>query len=182
MSISKKIFRRIIGQEYEENSNFHYNNSNNSQSNNSTKRNNNRLFFFLSLLSALFFVFFGVFELLFRSPLSSWFSGVWQTVLKVSPQSLVNLPNQITGSETLMQKTVADLLAFAPGSFDQIWAIISSPIGAVVGILLVFLAVFIRFSGKFISSLRSSQIAFLKIISWITLGGSFVPIILEYGL
>lgn len=138
-------------------------------------------FLLASILSGIFFILFGIYELVFKSPLSSWFQGIWQSTLKASPQSLAELPNQIINTESLMQKTIGDWLGFVPGTFGQIWAIISSPAGAIAGLLLIILAVFIRLGSRFLFS-QSVNIKKItaKVISWVALGSSFIPLLLEY--
>lgn len=145
------------------------------------KQSDGRWFLLTSILSLIFFVLFGIYELLFKSPLASWAQGIWQSTLKASPQSLTDLPAQIINSESLMQKTIGDWLGFLPGTFGEIWAIISSPAGAVIGIVLVFLAMVIRLVGRFFFRSRPNfNKLILKIVSWATLGASFLPLLFEY--
>ena len=138
-------------------------------------------FFVFGVCSAIFFIGFGIYEVLFRSPLASWTKSVWQSIAKTSPQTLIELPNQIAGTDSFMQKNISDWLGLVPGSLGQVWAIIISPIGAVIGLILVLVAFGIRLAGKFFKrqQTRSNKLS-LKIISWLLLVGSFFPIILEY--
>lgn len=181
MSIIKRILKETINKRSNQDFSHNYNNEDNKDRSVSFNRKGNYFFFLMSFFSGLFFVLFGIYELLFKSPLASWIQGILQSILKTSPQSLVNLPNQITGSEAIMQKTVGDWLSFVPGSFSQIWAIIFSPSGAIIGILLVIFAIIVRLGCKFIPQSSNFSKVFLKIISWVILVGSFVPLILEYG-
>ena len=99
-----------------------------------------RWFLLTGILSAIFFIFFGIYELLFKSPLASWAQGIFQSVLKTSPQSLAQVPGQIANSESLFQKSIGDWLGLVPGSLGQIWDVVISPLGAFFGLLLVLLA------------------------------------------
>lgn len=138
-------------------------------------------FFIFGVCSSIFFVLFGIYELLFRSPLSSWAASIWQSIAKTSPQTLIEFPNQIAGTESFMQKNIGDWLGLVPGSLGQVWAIIISPVGAVIGLILVLVAFGIRLVGKFLKNkqINSNKLS-LKIVSWLLLIGSFFPIILEY--
>lgn len=181
MSIIKQFLRQIASSEYRGDVQHSDYVSNNGNEYKTDRKSGGGLFVLASILSVMFFILFGIYELLFQSPLATWFQGVWQSVMKTSPQSLVQIPNQIVASESVMQKTVGDWLGLIPGSFGQIWAIIFSPLGAVAGLLLVFLAFVVRLGGRFIfRGQANNSVVLVKIVSWLVLGVSFVPLLLEY--
>jgi hypothetical protein len=102
--------------------------------------------------------------------------------MNTSPQTIVNIPKQITAGDSLMQKTVGNWLGFAPSFFEQIVSLISAPLTSILGIVIVFVAIAVRL-GRHILGLFSPALlsrGFAETISWIILALSFVPLAVEH--
>lgn len=135
-------------------------------------------FLILAGVIILFFIGSALFELFFTTPLSRLFADVWNTVLQTSPENIVNLPNQIPQNNSLMNKTVGDWLNSIPNLWQPILSIIAAPVDAIIGIILVVLAVILRI-GKRITS-YVPRLSRFGDFSWTTLGLSFSPLLLDY--
>jgi len=62
-------------------------------------------FALLAVGAIIFFVVFGLYELLFNSPIAEWVAKSWSSIMNASPQTVMALPKQIPAQDVLMQKT-----------------------------------------------------------------------------
>lgn len=100
------------------------------------------------------FLFGGLYELLFTTPLQKWFISSLNTILNTSPQQIANVSAHIP-QNTLMQKTLGDYLRFVPNVWTPLISIVTAPIDVLLGIFVVIGATVVYF-GRYIGKLIPS--------------------------
>lgn len=139
-------------------------------------------FVMLAVFAITVYAILGIYEIFFNSPLEEWISGAWSLILNASPQSIVNMPSQITYEESLMRRTVGEWLGFVSPLLIDIVYIILAPLASIFGIIIVLIAVAVRLGMHMLGffSFLASRKSSLRSISWIILALSTLPLLVKY--
>jgi len=133
------------------------------------------VFVLLALILAVMFVIAGIYQFFFASPLSPVIGGAAKTVLETTPNDIGGIASSLPQSQ-LGQTSIGGILSGAASGIQPILGALAGLIDEIFGILLVIIAVIVRFSHRVLALLIGNRPADQKggSLSWIVLGICFV--------
>lgn len=137
------------------------------------------VFFIVAVVLAVMFLVSGIFEFIFRSPLSSAVGGAAKSVLETTPNQVGAIISGVPGSD-LGQTSIGGMLQGLLAGIAPLFSALFGLLDDIIGILMVVAALIIRFSHRLLSLLIGGRPASEKgaRLSWIALGIAFAYFLL----
>jgi len=137
------------------------------------------VFFIVAVVLAVMFIVSGIFEFIFDSPMTAAVGGATKSILQTTPNQVGSMISELPSSE-LGQASIGDIMGGAFSGVAPLLAALLALIDDIIGILMVIVALIIRFSHRLLSLLIGNDPASEKgkLFSWITLGITFVYFLL----